>query len=158
MSSPFPQTFIIVAYIYFVTSLGPKIMENRKAFDLKSVLVVYNFVVVMLSLYMCYEVSCCVWSQNELIFIPELFSCSESGFFFPHFCRHLPIVVYFKEKQLTHGYLTDRLNFSTPQSTFKVAMKFKLNDSRLFLIFFYFHVVTRITSHCCSFDLVLLYK
>lgn len=57
MSSPVPQALIIVAYIYFVTSLGPRIMENRKAFDLKGVLIVYNFGVVALSLYMCYEVS-----------------------------------------------------------------------------------------------------
>lgn len=57
MSSPLPQTIIIVAYIYFVTSLGPRIMENRKGFDLKGVLIVYNFSVVALSLYMCYEVS-----------------------------------------------------------------------------------------------------
>lgn len=57
MSSPLPQTIIIAAYIYFVTSLGPRIMENRKGFDLKGVLIVYNFAVVALSLYMCYEVS-----------------------------------------------------------------------------------------------------
>lgn len=57
MSSPVPQTLVIVAYIYFVTSLGPRIMENRKAFDLKGVLIVYNFSVVALSLYMIYEVS-----------------------------------------------------------------------------------------------------
>lgn len=57
MSSPLPQTIIIVAYIYFVTSLGPRIMENRKPLDLKGVLIVYNFGVVALSLYMCYEVS-----------------------------------------------------------------------------------------------------
>lgn len=57
MSSPLPQTIIIAAYIYFVTSLGPRIMENRKAFDLKGILIVYNFSVVALSLYMCYEVS-----------------------------------------------------------------------------------------------------
>lgn len=57
MSSPLPQTIIIAAYIYFVTSLGPRIMENRKAFDLKGVLVLYNFSVVALSLYMIYEVS-----------------------------------------------------------------------------------------------------
>lgn len=57
MSSPLPQTIIIAAYIYFVTSLGPRIMENRKAFDLKGVLIVYNFSVVALSLYMIYEVS-----------------------------------------------------------------------------------------------------
>lgn len=57
MSSPLPQTIIILAYIYFVTSLGPRLMENRKAFDLKGILIVYNFGVVALSLYMCYEVS-----------------------------------------------------------------------------------------------------
>lgn len=57
MSSPLPQTIIIAAYIYFVTSLGPRIMENRKAFDLKGVLIVYNFSVVALSIYMIYEVS-----------------------------------------------------------------------------------------------------
>lgn len=56
MSSPVPQTIIILAYIYFVMSLGPRIMENRKAFDLKGILIVYNFSVVALSLYMCYEV------------------------------------------------------------------------------------------------------
>lgn len=57
MSSPLPQTIIICAYIYFVMSLGPRLMENRKPFDLKKVLVIYNFSVVALSLYMCYEVS-----------------------------------------------------------------------------------------------------
>lgn len=57
MSSPLPQTIVIAAYIYFVTSLGPRIMENRKAFDLKGVLIVYNFSVVALSVYMIYEVS-----------------------------------------------------------------------------------------------------
>uniref|UniRef100_A0A672QK28 Uncharacterized protein n=1 Tax=Sinocyclocheilus grahami TaxID=75366 RepID=A0A672QK28_SINGR len=35
MSSPLPQTVIIVFYIYFVMSLGPRLMENRKPFDLK---------------------------------------------------------------------------------------------------------------------------
>ncbi|KAG7264431.1 hypothetical protein CRUP_011911, partial [Coryphaenoides rupestris] len=35
MSSPLPQTIIIAAYIFFVTSWGPRLMEHRKAFDLK---------------------------------------------------------------------------------------------------------------------------
>lgn len=56
MPSPVMQSAIIMAYIFFVMSLGPRIMENRKAFDLKGVLVVYNFSVVALSLYMSYEV------------------------------------------------------------------------------------------------------
>lgn len=67
MSSPLPQTIIISAYIYFVTSLGPRLMENRKPFDLKKVLIVYNFSVVVLSLYMCYEVSDFSHMQTECV-------------------------------------------------------------------------------------------
>ncbi|NWQ88044.1 ELOV7 protein, partial [Burhinus bistriatus] len=59
MSSPFPTTFIIGTYIYFVTSLGPKLMENKKPFELRQIMVFYNFSVVVLSLYMTYEVSIC---------------------------------------------------------------------------------------------------
>lgn len=69
MPSPVPQTIIIVAYIYFVTSLGPRIMENRKALDLKRVLIVYNFSVVALSLYMCYEVCVILFFLDELVFL-----------------------------------------------------------------------------------------
>lgn len=57
MSSPFPTTFIIGTYIYFVTSLGPKLMENKKPFELRQIMAFYNFSVVALSLYMTYEVS-----------------------------------------------------------------------------------------------------
>uniref|UniRef100_A0A1A7WF25 Elongation of very long chain fatty acids protein 7 n=1 Tax=Iconisemion striatum TaxID=60296 RepID=A0A1A7WF25_9TELE len=64
MSSPIPPTIIITAYIYFVTSLGPRIMENRKAFDLKGILIVYNFSVVVLSLYMIYEFVMSGWGTG----------------------------------------------------------------------------------------------
>lgn len=68
MSSPVPQTIIIAIYIYFVTSLGPRIMENRKPLDLKGVLIFYNFSVVALSIYMIYEVSQLVHSRCFLFF------------------------------------------------------------------------------------------
>ncbi|XP_064828057.1 uncharacterized protein LOC135544400 isoform X2 [Oncorhynchus masou masou] len=64
MSSPLPQTIIIVAYIYFVTRLGPRLMENRKAFQLKEILIFYNFSVVALSLYMCYEYVMSGWGTG----------------------------------------------------------------------------------------------
>lgn len=64
MSSPLPQTIIIVAYIYFVTRLGPRLMQNRKAFHLKEVLIIYNFSVVALSLYMCYEYVMSGWGTG----------------------------------------------------------------------------------------------
>ncbi|KAI4899514.1 hypothetical protein NFI96_011512 [Prochilodus magdalenae] len=57
MSSLLPQTIIIAIYIYFVTSLGPRLMENRKPFELKKILILYNFSVVALSLHMSYEAS-----------------------------------------------------------------------------------------------------
>lgn len=56
MASPVPQTVIIASYIYFVSTLGPRIMENRKPFELKKAMIVYNFSIVAFSLYMIYEV------------------------------------------------------------------------------------------------------
>uniref|UniRef100_A0A8V0YPL1 Elongation of very long chain fatty acids protein n=1 Tax=Gallus gallus TaxID=9031 RepID=A0A8V0YPL1_CHICK len=61
MSSPFPTTFIIGTYIYFVTSLGPKLMENKKPFELRHIMAFYNFSVVILSLYMTYEMVRTCW-------------------------------------------------------------------------------------------------
>lgn len=57
MSSPLPQTIILGLYVYFVTSLGPKLMENRKPFELKKVMITYNFFIGLFSVYMCYEAS-----------------------------------------------------------------------------------------------------
>lgn len=57
MSSPLPQTIILGFYVYFVTSLGPKLMENRKPFELKKVMITYNFSIVLFSVYMFYEAS-----------------------------------------------------------------------------------------------------
>ncbi|CAL8344910.1 unnamed protein product [Lota lota] len=78
MSSPLPQTIIIAAYIFFVTSWGPRLMENRKAFDLKGVLIVYNFGVVALSLYMCYEFMMAGWGTGYT-FRCDLVDYSPSG-------------------------------------------------------------------------------
>ncbi|KAG8598811.1 hypothetical protein GDO81_002746 [Engystomops pustulosus] len=64
MSSPIPQTLIIGAYIYFVTSFGPKLMENRKPFDLKGIMAVYNFFMVLFSVYMCYEFLMSGWATG----------------------------------------------------------------------------------------------
>ncbi|XP_053159960.1 elongation of very long chain fatty acids protein 7 isoform X4 [Hemicordylus capensis] len=64
MSSPIPQTLIIAAYIYFVTTLGPKLMENRKAFDLRQIMFLYNFGVVALSVYMTYEFLMSGWATG----------------------------------------------------------------------------------------------
>ena len=55
MRTPFPAMGFIAAYFVFLW-IGPKFMVNRKALDLKPILIVYNFGLVMLSAYMFYEV------------------------------------------------------------------------------------------------------
>jgi elongation of very long chain fatty acids protein 7 len=42
MSSPLPTISIIALYLYFVKNLGPALMRDRKPFELKRVLTVYN--------------------------------------------------------------------------------------------------------------------
>lgn len=64
MSSPIPQTIIVAFYIYFVTSLGPKLMENRKPFELKQIMMIYNFSMVVFSLYICYEFLMSGWATG----------------------------------------------------------------------------------------------
>lgn len=48
---------ILVTYLYFCLHAGPKYMKDRKPFDLKNTLIVYNVIQVVLSIYLVYEVS-----------------------------------------------------------------------------------------------------
>lgn len=55
MSSPFPTLFFCLTYVYVVKVAGPKFMENRKPFELRNVLIVYNFLQVVFSAWLFYE-------------------------------------------------------------------------------------------------------
>ncbi|XP_039494729.1 elongation of very long chain fatty acids protein isoform X4 [Drosophila santomea] len=55
MSSPFPTIAISLTYAYIVKVLGPKLMENRKPFELRKVLIVYNAAQVIFSAWLFYE-------------------------------------------------------------------------------------------------------
>ncbi|XP_031364271.1 elongation of very long chain fatty acids protein AAEL008004 isoform X4 [Apis dorsata] len=62
MSSPFPTLFICLSYVYGVKVLGPKLMENRKPFQLKNVLIAYNLFQMVFSAWLFYEmVHACWW-------------------------------------------------------------------------------------------------
>lgn len=61
MSSPFPTLFICLAYAYFSKVLGPKIMENRKPFELRKVLIVYNLFQTLFSFWIFYEFMASGW-------------------------------------------------------------------------------------------------
>lgn len=64
MSSPLLQTVILAAYVYFVKRLGPRLMENRKPFELKGALVAYNAAMVVFSIYLCYEFLMSGWATG----------------------------------------------------------------------------------------------
>ncbi len=55
MQSVFPTVFIVIIYILFVT-LGQRWMKNRKAFELREFMFIYNFFQVIFCTYITYEV------------------------------------------------------------------------------------------------------
>jgi len=55
MSSPFYTLAICASYIYFVKSLGPKLMRDRKPFELRTPIIIYNIVQVVFSIYLVYK-------------------------------------------------------------------------------------------------------
>lgn len=61
MSSPFPTLAICLSYVYLVKVLGPRLMENRKPFELKTVLIVYNLFQVIFSSWLFYEIAMSGW-------------------------------------------------------------------------------------------------
>lgn len=62
--SPVPLLLTIGVYLYLV-KMGPIWMKSWKTYDLKTVMIIYNFSMVLLSAYMFYEVcSCFMGNQN----------------------------------------------------------------------------------------------
>lgn len=57
MSSPLPTLGLCIFYAYFSKSLAPRLMQNRKAFDLRNILVFYNLFQTIFSTWIFYEVS-----------------------------------------------------------------------------------------------------
>lgn len=55
---PMPGLTIIFSYLYFVLNWGPKFMKDRSPYELKNLLIVYNFLQVLVSVYLFIEVSC----------------------------------------------------------------------------------------------------
>lgn len=49
-NSPIPILLICASYLYFITKLGPRLMANRKPFQLKGFMIAYNIIQVVLNL------------------------------------------------------------------------------------------------------------
>nr|WRW12622.1 elongation of very long chain fatty acids protein 1/7 [Namalycastis rhodochorde] len=61
MSSPWPSFILCFLYILLVTKIGPSFMENRKPFQIRNLMVIYNFAMVLFSGYICYEFAAAGW-------------------------------------------------------------------------------------------------
>ncbi|XP_046400868.1 elongation of very long chain fatty acids protein AAEL008004-like [Ischnura elegans] len=64
VGSPFPGLCILAAYLYFVRRLGPSLMANRPAMDLRNILVVYNAFQVVVNAWLFYECLDAAWLWN----------------------------------------------------------------------------------------------
>ena len=74
MSSPLPAILTVIVYLIVVIK-GPKWMEKRPPFELRYVLKGYNFCLVLLSIYMCYEV-CQRCDRSFICLFAQSFICS----------------------------------------------------------------------------------
>ncbi|KAK2874463.1 hypothetical protein Q8A67_021616 [Cirrhinus molitorella] len=64
MESPVNMSAILLAYLFFVLYAGPKFMANRKPFQLKEAMIVYNLSLVGLSAYIVYEFLMSGWATG----------------------------------------------------------------------------------------------
>ncbi|XP_034945984.1 elongation of very long chain fatty acids protein AAEL008004-like [Chelonus insularis] len=64
MSSPLPTMVICVLYAYFSKVLGPRLMENRKPFNIRRILVVYNLIQTIFSAWIFYEYLMSGWAKG----------------------------------------------------------------------------------------------
>ncbi|KAG8291968.1 hypothetical protein J6590_048929 [Homalodisca vitripennis] len=61
ISSPVPGLTIMGTYLYFVLSWGPKYMAHRKPYSLTNILLVYNFLQVLISVWLFWEALAAAW-------------------------------------------------------------------------------------------------
>lgn len=55
--TPLPTLTILGLYYYFIFKLGPKLMENRPAFKLEKIMLLYNLIQVIANGYIVFVVS-----------------------------------------------------------------------------------------------------
>lgn len=65
VSNPLYTLGICLSYVYIVKFLGPKIMANRKPFQLKNTLILYNLGQVIFSAWLFYQIGMGGWFTGE---------------------------------------------------------------------------------------------
>lgn len=114
MQTPVTMTSILLAYVLFAVSVGPRLMANRKPFHLNSAMMVYNFCMVLLNAFIVYEFMMSGWATTftwrcDLIDLskkPETLRMIRTGwlFYFSKFIELLDTVFFVlrkKQSQIT---------------------------------------------------------
>lgn len=57
MSTPWPMLSILTVYGIFVLKIGPMMMKNREPFNIKYILMIYNFTQTLYNMFIVSEVS-----------------------------------------------------------------------------------------------------
>ncbi|KAJ6638371.1 Elongation of very long chain fatty acids protein [Pseudolycoriella hygida] len=63
--SPFSTIVMLIGYLYIVLKQGPKFMQNRKAYDLKSVILVYNFLQIVANISLVLTGGFLIWYSQD---------------------------------------------------------------------------------------------
>lgn len=61
MQSPLPTMSLCLLYVYVVKFVGPNFMKHRKPYNIRFLMVVYNFSMVILSLYLFLKLGFLGW-------------------------------------------------------------------------------------------------
>nr|WMZ00127.1 elongation of very long chain fatty acids protein 1b [Plecoglossus altivelis] len=64
MQSPLYMSATLLSYLFFVLFAGPRFMANRKPYQLKEAMIIYNFSLVGLSIFIVYEFLMSGWATT----------------------------------------------------------------------------------------------
>lgn len=67
MGSPWPILIIVVAYLYFVLKAGPELMKFRNPINVDRIVMIYDIVQVLFSLYFVKEVTNSLYFKMYLL-------------------------------------------------------------------------------------------
>ena len=66
-NGPWSMLTILFAYLLFVKHLGPQLMKERQAFNLRQIMIVYNISLVVFNVYFFIEALICIRFGLELL-------------------------------------------------------------------------------------------
>ncbi|XP_046467904.1 very long chain fatty acid elongase 7-like [Neodiprion pinetum] len=97
LSGAGPITIILVAYIYICTSAGERYMKDKQPYDLRKILIVYNFIQILISIYIFKEGLMAGWLYDfSYTCQPNDYSESESAMRIARACHSYFLVKLFE--------------------------------------------------------------